>query len=125
MITNLHHMARLGLEQVRTEGLEAMLEGGADLHARDDVFRATLMLPVTIETYTPIGGLHLSYAYDPSLVTVGEPRMAVPSDDVTLQWHAEDGILRVIAYSISGEAIVLGRSALMIPVTVPEAVSPK
>ena len=64
-------MARLGLEQVRTEGLEAMLEGRADLHALDNVFRATLMLPVTIETYTPIGGLQLSYAYDPSLVTVG------------------------------------------------------
>jgi hypothetical protein len=32
--------------------------------------------------------------------------MAVPSDDVTLQWLAEDGILRVIVYCISGEAIV-------------------
>ena len=51
--------------------------------------------------------------------------MAVPSDDVTLQWYAKDGILRVIAYSISGEAIVLGRSALMIPVTVPEGSTPE
>ena len=84
-----------------------------------------LYLPVTIETDTPIGGLQLAYAYDPSLVTVGEPRMAVPSDDVTLQWYAKDGILRVIAYSTSGEAIVLGRSALMIPVTVPEGSTPE
>jgi len=86
---------------------------------------AALYLPVTIETDTPIGGLQLAYAYDPSLVTVGEPRMAVPSDDVTLEWYAKDGILRVIAYSISGEAIVLGRSALMIPVTVPEGRTPE
>jgi hypothetical protein len=53
------------------------------------------------------------------------PEWAVPSDDVTLQWHADDGILRVIVYSISGEAIVLGRSALMIPVTVPEGSTPE
>ena len=32
-----------------------------------------LYLPVTIDTDTPIGGLQLAYAYDPSLVTVGEP----------------------------------------------------
>jgi hypothetical protein len=51
--------------------------------------------------------------------------MAIPSDDVTLEWYAKDGILRVIAYSISGEAIVLGRSALMIPVTVPEGSTPE
>jgi len=51
--------------------------------------------------------------------------MAVPSDDVTLQWHVEDGILNVIAYSISGEAIVLGWSAFMIPLTVPEASTPE
>ncbi len=44
---------------------------------------------------------------------------------MTLQWHVEDGILNVIAYSISGEAIVLGRSALMIPVTVPEGRTPE
>ena len=37
-----------------------------------------LYLPVTIETDTPIGGLQLSYAYDPSLVTIGEPRMGGP-----------------------------------------------
>ena len=86
---------------------------------------AGLMLPVTIGADTPIGGLQLAYIYDPLLVTVGEPRMAIPSDDVTLEWHAEDGILRVIAYSIGGEAITLGRSALMIPVTVPEASTPK
>jgi ankyrin repeat protein len=38
---HLHHMARLGLDNVSAEGLDIMIDYGADIHARDTVFKAT------------------------------------------------------------------------------------
>ncbi len=84
-----------------------------------------LAVPLSVITGTPVGGIQLTYSFDPSNITIGTPALTVASSDVSLAWHIEDGTLNVIAYSLEGKTITLGPGGVLIPVTVPEGISPE
>ncbi|MEE2708037.1 MAG: T9SS type A sorting domain-containing protein [Gemmatimonadota bacterium] len=84
-----------------------------------------LAVPLSVITGTPVGGIQLTYSFDPSNITIGTPALTAASSDVSLAWHIEDGTLNVIAYSLEGKAITLGPGGVLIPVTVPEGIRPE
>ena len=84
-----------------------------------------IAIPLSVVTGTPVSGLQLSYSFDPSHMAIGTPVLTAASSDVSIAWHIEAGTLNVIAYSVEGKAITLGPESVLIPVTVPEGMSPE
>ena len=78
-----------------------------------------MVIPITMDADGVLAAAQATLMFDPSKMSVGIPQLAGRADGMTLDSHVSDGTLRLVLYSMAGEAITPGSGpALLIPVTI-------
>ncbi|MBI4552998.1 MAG: T9SS type A sorting domain-containing protein, partial [Candidatus Latescibacteria bacterium] len=78
-----------------------------------------LVVPVTVQSDGVIAGMEVTLTFDPAQVQIGTLQPSERTSGMTLMGHVQDGTLRLVMYSISGQGIVAGDGPVfLVPVTV-------
>lgn len=77
-----------------------------------------MTVPITVDANGVIAALQLSLSFDPALLTVGTPQLTDRSAGLSMDYAIQDGVLRIVLYSLSRDGITSGSGAvLLLPIT--------
>ncbi|MBT5876647.1 MAG: T9SS type A sorting domain-containing protein, partial [Candidatus Latescibacteria bacterium] len=73
-------------------------------------------VPITFDATSQLGGLQAVITFDPSRLAIGPASLFGGIEGLTFQHHVVDGRLKILLYSLDGQALQVGRHAITVPV---------
>ena len=72
------------------------------------------VVPLTVDANGVVAALQLSLSFDPARLTVGAPLLTDRSAGLSMDYGIQDGVLRIVVYSLSGRGIAPGNGAILL-----------
>lgn len=70
--------------------------------------------PITVDANGVVAALQLSLSFDPAVLTVGTPQLTHRSAHLSMNYAIQDGVVRIVVYSVSGHGIGPGNGAVLL-----------